>query len=165
LFFIVDKILIMDRVEAHEIRTVQQLNNLKSLTLRLKFPIFGDPDTRTIPVIQEYMKSIIEPHMSLCRLILYWSPETLERTLWQGTDIQTLDKLFSEKLPDLFPLVRLVVALDSELGLGFDEFCERVRVGMFPRCEHRGIVRCMRIGDELLGWDPFDIELERTLYA
>jgi hypothetical protein len=155
----------VDHIGTLKLLPVLELTNLKSLILRLNLPVYSRwPHDWTFYSIHKLIR-IIEAHMSLRSLIIYWSPATLEHALWQGTDVeqlQRLDELFSGRLPDLFPLMKLVAALDLNqvAGLEFDEFCERVRVGMFPKCDHRGIVHvgCRRIGEDLLS-----SEIERAL--
>jgi hypothetical protein len=57
--------------------------------------------------------------------------------------------------------MKFVVALDLESfpEVYFDEFCENVRENIFPRCEERGIMTCIRKGDDTLAGDPFGPDL------
>jgi hypothetical protein len=57
--------------------------------------------------------------------------------------------------------MKFVVTLDLESfpEVKFDEFCENLRENIFPRCEERGIMMCIRKWDDMLVGDPFDSDL------
>jgi hypothetical protein len=136
-----------------------------------------DQDLFVPTLIHDIIENKLELNTSLQRLIITWFPFALTETYWSeletSPELETLDNLISRKLPDSVPVVRLVVTmLQSDLRatnvsskrLIFDEFCERVPLRLFPRCESRGIVRCVRDKEDVLLRDPFDLDLlEGTL--
>jgi hypothetical protein len=160
--------------EEHQLLSALKLNNLKSLILRLNFEAANDEiHCWVLSLVQEFIEMKIEPSTSLQRLIITWSPSSLAGTYWSklesSPELAGLDDLISRKLPDLFLVVRLVVTMrqQSELRnmdvnlrrLDFDEFCDRVTLKLFPMCENRRIVRCVRSGEDLLLRNPFDLDL------